>query len=80
MRAGPRTPIWQVQIAGHRTQWTTERLDRLASEICQVTLGSGGKAEALPLWYARRLAAFPRSMLEVFRELASERLDAPDTL
>lgn len=75
LRAGPQTPVWQVQIAGHQTQWTSEQLDSLASEICQATLGSGGKAEPLPLWYARRLAAFPRSMLEVFRELARERLD-----
>lgn len=75
LRAGPQTPIWQVQVAGHQTQWTSERLDILASEICQATLGSGGKAEPLPLWYARRLAAFPRDMLEVFRELAREHVD-----
>ncbi|MGH2503787.1 MAG: hypothetical protein ACRDID_14855 [Ktedonobacterales bacterium] len=74
LRAGPQTPIWQVQIAGHRTQWTSERLDALALAICQVTLGTGRKAEPLPLWYARRLAIFPHSMLEVFRDLAQERL------
>lgn len=75
LRAGSQTPIWQVQVAGHQTQWTSERLDTLANAICQATLGSGNKAEPLPLWYARRLAAFPRSMLEVFRELAREHVD-----
>lgn len=74
LRAGPQTPIWQVQVAGHRTQWTSEQLDALALAICQATLGSGAKAEPLPLWYARRLATFPRSMLEVFRDLAQERM------
>jgi hypothetical protein len=74
LRAGPHTPIWQVQVAGHRTQWTSERLDALALAICQATLGTGSKAEPLPLWYARRLATFPRSMLEVFRDLAQERM------
>lgn len=74
LRAGPHTPIWQVQVAGHRTQWTSEQLDALALTVCQATLGTGGKAEPLPLWYARRLAAFPQSMLEVFRALAQERL------
>lgn len=74
LRAGLHTPIWQVQVAGHRTQWTSERLDALALAICQATLGTGGKAEPLPLWYARRLAAFPRNMLEIFRDLAQERM------
>lgn len=78
LRAGLHTPIWQVQVAGHRTQWTSERLDALARAICQATLGTGGKAEPLPLWYARRLAAFPRSMLEVFRDLAQERMSNAD--
>lgn len=75
LRAGPQTPIWQVQIAGHRSHWTSERLDRLASDICQATIGTGAHAEPLPLWYARRLAAFPRNMLEVFRDLAREQVD-----
>ena len=76
LRAGPQAPIWQVQIAGHQRQWTSEHLDRLASKICRATLGSGAKAEPLPLWYARRLAAFPRGILEVFRELAHERIES----
>lgn len=74
LRAGPQTPLWQVQVAGHKTQWTSERLDALALAICQATLGTGAQAEPLPLWYARRLAAFPRSMLEVFRALTQERM------
>lgn len=74
LRAGFQTPVWQVQVAGHRTQWTSERLDALALAICQATLGTGTKAEPLPLWYARRLAVFPHSMLEVFRDLAQERM------
>ncbi len=79
LRAGPQTPIWHVQVAGHRTHWTSERLDALASAICQATLGVGSKAEPLPLWYARRLAAFPNSMLEVYRDLARERMKDKQT-
>lgn len=75
LRAGLRTPVWQVQVAGHRTQWTSERLDALALAICHATLGTGRTAEPLPLWYARRLAAFPHAMLEVFRDLAQERIN-----
>ena len=75
LRAGAQTPIWQVQVAGHQSEWTSERLDSVARAICQATLGSGSHAEPLPLWYARRLAAFPRNMLEVFRDLAREQLD-----
>lgn len=78
MRAGPQTPIWQVQVPGHRTQWTTEALDQLAVSICQTTLGVGKHAEPLPLWYARRLASFPHSILEVFREMAAERMEGGD--
>jgi hypothetical protein len=80
LRAGPQTPIWHVQMAGHRTQWTSEQLDALATAICDATMGTGGKAEPLPLWYARRLAAFPHVMLEVFRNLAQERMSDGTTL
>ena len=76
LRASPQAPVWQVQVAGHRTQWTSERLDALATAICLATLGTGKKAEPLPLWYARRLAAFPTNMLEVYRSLAQERMTA----
>lgn len=75
LRAGLQTPLWQVQVAGHRTQWTSERLDALALAICHATLGTGRQAEPLPLWYARRLANFPRNMLEVFRDLTQERIN-----
>jgi hypothetical protein len=74
MRASARTPIWQVQVAGHRSQWTSTQLDDVALSITQATLNDGGNAEPLPLWYARRLAAFPDSALVVFRELVQERL------
>ncbi|WIG57800.1 MAG: hypothetical protein OJF49_000545 [Ktedonobacterales bacterium] len=88
MRAGERTPIWQIQVAGHREHWTSDMLDRLADDIARATLATGDRAEPLPLWYARRLAAFPQSILALFRDLvheqmqpasASEPLDAPAT-
>ncbi|HLZ22219.1 MAG TPA: hypothetical protein VKQ30_08870, partial [Ktedonobacterales bacterium] len=82
MRASDQSPIWQVQVAGHRTQWSSERLDQIAITLSQVTLASGKHAEPLPLWYARRMATFPRPMLAVFRDLADEaiRAGSPDTL
>ena len=74
MRVGDRTPVWQVQVAGHRSQWTSEQLDRVARHIAQATLSTGSTAEPLPLWYARRLASFPESALIVFRDLVQTRL------
>lgn len=72
MRANDQSPVWQVQVAGHHTQWTSEALDQIAITLSQVTLASGKQAEPLPLWYARRMAMFPRPMLAVFRDLADE--------
>lgn len=76
MRANDQSPVWQVQIAGHRTQWTSAMLDQIATILSQVTLTSGKQAEPLPLWYARRMATFPRPMLAVFRDLADEAIRA----
>lgn len=80
MRAGARTPIWQVQVAGHRSQWTSTQLDQVAQSIVQATLSDGANAEPLPLWYARRLATFPDAALVVLRELVQERLDDTATV
>jgi hypothetical protein len=78
MRAGEQTPIWQIQVAGHRTQWTSEMLDELARAVAQVTLGAGRDAEPLPLWYARRLATFPKAALTVLRDVAAQHVAADD--
>lgn len=76
LRASERAPIWQVQVVGHPTQWTSALLDRLAVAITQATFGTGEHAEPLPLWYARRLATFPPAMLTLFRDLAGEHVAA----
>lgn len=74
LRARSRTPIWQVQVVGHRTQWSAAMLDRLAQTITQATLAEGEHAQPLPLWYAERLARFPSAILTVFRDLAEEQM------
>ncbi|GEM_PF-2778323 len=75
LRARISAPIWQVQVAGHRTQWTSAMLDHLAATITQATIIEGEEAEPLPLWYAKQLATFPPAMLKLFRELAREQID-----
>lgn len=74
MRAGDRSPIWQIQVAGHRSQWTSEQLDWLALSIAEATLSDGIRSEPMPLWYARQLATLPQSTLVVFRELVQDRM------
>jgi hypothetical protein len=77
MRARARTPVWQVQVVGHRTQWSAAMLDRLATAITQATLVEGENAQPLPLWYAERLARFSSAILHVFRDLAEEQMASP---
>lgn len=79
MRAGSQTPVWHVQVVGHRSQWTSEMLDRLAAAVARATLAEGEGAEPLPLWYARRLASFPQPMLVLFRNLVGEQLESDST-
>lgn len=75
LRARASTPIWQVEVAGHRTQWTSAMFDQLATIITQTTFIEGEEAEPLSLWYAKQLATFPPAMLTLFRELAREQID-----
>jgi len=75
LRSRPGSPIWLVQIAGHRTQWNSATLDQLAAIITQATITEGEEAMPLPLWYAEQLAVFPPAMLTLFRELAREQID-----
>jgi hypothetical protein len=51
IKAGNATPPLLVEVIG--TDWTTEDLDRLASEIISLIIFDQQKAMPIPLWYAR---------------------------
>ena len=78
MRARRRTGIWHIQVPGHRTQWSSEALDRLGVNLIRATLYDDRSAIPLPLWYAKRLVRFPRELLLAYRECIGEELKTHD--
>lgn len=74
MRARRRTGIWHIQVPGHRTQWSSEALDRLGVNLIRATLYDDRSAMPLPLWYAKQLVRFPRDLLLAYRECIEEEL------
>jgi len=63
IQVGLRTPIWKVETVGAPGQWTTEKLDKLASLTAFLTLHDNPKMKPLPLWYAEQLVRMPREVL-----------------
>jgi hypothetical protein len=76
MRAHPRTGIWHIQVPGHRTQWSTEALDRLGVNLIRATLFDKRTAKPLPLWYAEQFVRFPRELLLAYQQCVEEELGA----
>jgi len=77
MRARHRTGIWHIQLPGHRTQWSSEALDRLGVNLIRATLYDDSSAVPLPLWYAKQLVRFPRELLVAYRECIGTELRQP---
>jgi len=78
MRARRQTGIWHIQVPGHRTQWSSEALDRLGVNLVRATLYDDGSAIPLSLWYAKQLVRFPRELLLAYRECIGEELKLHD--
>ncbi|GAA0084834.1 hypothetical protein UT300007_12730 [Clostridium sp. CTA-7] len=53
VKAGNTTPPLLVEVLGNVTQWDTEMLDELASQIISLITFDQQKALPMPLWYAK---------------------------
>ena len=63
IQVGLRTPVWKMETVGAPGQWTTEKLDELASLTAFLTLHDNPSMKPLPLWYAEQLVRMPREVL-----------------
>ena len=74
VRAGLRSPVWQLEFAGGYYDWTPPTLDELAQDVVEATLFDHTRSLPLPLWYARQAAEFPKGYLEFYRRAALTRM------
>lgn len=63
LQVGLRTPVWKLETIGAPGQWTSEKLDELASLTAFLTLHDNPQMKPLPLWYAEQLVRMPREVL-----------------
>ena len=78
LRARQQTEIWHIQVPGHKTQWSTEALDRLAYDMIQATLYDDRNSLPLPLWFAKKNVRFPKELLMAYREGIEKELKQND--
>ena len=81
MKAGNNTSPMQIELIGKASDWETEMLDKISSEIMTLITFDQAKALPIPLWYAKYalkpIEARP-GVLEFYKTHAKEMLKNED--